>query len=243
MLLTEDFKTAGMKYFITRSISSLVSDSETKIHGRPVTWSIDFPRVRDHLFGSITVLAVAPRLLWTWFVLVQPLIALAVAPWYGSIALAAFSVVAIVPATVAWWVAVRQRNFRYSVSPTRSTLNIHHLRDGPATVGTASDDVISLQEVDEITAVPLREFIAVRFRHTEPRQIARFSHRIVIVPTNRWPAFVAALDRAGVAIPVAETEDWRPSLTLVGIIAISALVPLAGFVIGAVIGVQWLLYL
>jgi len=211
-----------------------VTGSEFEHAGTPVTWSLSLRGVGDHVLVAIATLAVAPRPLWTWLVLIQPAIALAAVPWVGPLALAVFVVLSIAPLVVAWWLAIGQRRRRYTVSPTRATLRVSDLRTESSAADSSETVGIDLHEVDEIVAVPLRGRVAVRF----PRDRTSTSEsvpRIVLVPADRWPGVVAALTRAGVSLPWGEPPGQRPSLTLIAIVALSAIVPIAGVVVGAVL--------
>ncbi|TYL36500.1 hypothetical protein CV102_22005 [Natronococcus pandeyae] len=206
----------------------------------PTTWSLALGGLRDHVLVTVAVLAVAPRWLWTWVVLVQPAIALVATAWIGTVALAVFAAVALAPAAVAWWLAIRQRRLGYTVSPTRATLRIRHL--GTESEAAPETDVVDLRGVGGIAAVPLRGRVAVRFhrgrtRESEPRSVPR----VVVVPADRWPAFAAALDRAGVSLPWGEPADPQPPLGVVAIVAVSVIVPIAGATVGVVLAFRWLI--
>lgn len=205
----------------------------------PATWSLALGGLRDHVLVAVAVLAVAPRWLWTWIVLVQPVIALVAVAWIGTASLAVFAAVALSPAVGAWLLAIRQRRVGYTISPMRAMLRIRHL--GTESEAAPETDVVDLRDVSEIAAMPLRGWVAVRFHHgrtreSEPRSVPR-----VVVPADRWPAFAAALDRAGVSLPWGEPADPQPPLGMVAIVAVSAIVPTAGAAVGAVLAFQWLL--
>jgi len=205
----------------------------------PVTWSPTLGRVTDHVLVAIAVLAVAPRPLWAWVVLVQPAIALVAVPWYGTLALAAFVVISVAPAVIAWVVALRQRRLRYTVSPTRATLQVRPLR----TDSTAEDDsepiVVDLHSVDEIAAVPLRVLVAVRFNRDRTEGEPGLVPRVVLIPVDRWPTVAAALTQAGVSLPWGEEIEQRPPLAVFAIVAASAVVSILGVTFGAGLVFWW----
>ena len=111
-LLVEPCRFVERSVFWYRSVRSCVTESDFEHAATPVTWSIAFPSVGDHVLGAVAVLAVAPRPLWACVVLVQPAIALVAVPRFGSLALAAFAVLAVAPAAIAWWLAIGQRRLR-----------------------------------------------------------------------------------------------------------------------------------
>ncbi len=208
----------------------------------PVTWSFEFRGIADHVLTAIAVLAVAPRPLWVGSVLVLPAIALAAVPWAGTTALAAFAVVSIVPLLIAWWVAIGQRQLRYTVSPTRTTLRVSTLGAAASEGDDPDPDIVELDDVDEIAAVPLRGRVAVRFRRNRTAGPELGSApRVVLVPDDRWPGVAAACARADISLPWGEPPTTRPPLSLIATVAVSGLVPIAGIAVGIGLGVQWLL--
>lgn len=208
----------------------------------PVTWSLELRGVGDHVLVAITVLSVAPKPLWAWVALIQPLIALIAMPWFGTVALTAFAVLAVAPAVIAWWLALRQQKLRYTVSPTRGSLRVRDLRTEAAAEDGPASDAVDLHDVDEIAAVPLRGQVAVRFRRDRTEE-TKSSQVVVVVPADRWPGVAAAFARAGVSLPWDETADQRLPFSVLATIAVSAGVPIAGIAVGTALVFRWLLLL
>lgn len=213
-------------------------DSGQFTGGRPVAWALDLGRVRDHLLVSVAVLAAAPRPLWVWFVIVQPAVALAVVPWIGTAGIALFAAAAIVPLALAWGAVLRQRGTRFAVSPTRATLQVRDASTQPSKNGR-EDLTLALGTVERIVAVPLGRHVAVRLRFEG--EYGAPVPRILVVPADRWQAFAASLDRAGVPIPGDGTGVWRPPLGTIAAVVVGALVSAAGLVAAVVVLFGWIL--
>ena len=65
---------------------------------------------------------------------------------------------------------------------------------------------------------------------------------VVLVPADRWSGVAATLTRAGVSLPWGERPDQAPPLSMLAIVAVSAIVPIAGVAVGAALGFRRLVF-